>query len=167
MYFVHWQQWCGNILQLRFILSYCWRQILVNHDNSTHKRSTYIHMSKCNALACYMSSAHLAASRSNFTSSPGLNAGIPINGPTIINIIRFEKEGSFVHPSQRKASPSPQLPQLLLFPWTVKSSSSEVSVTAGNLLENSLSAFSCSLRPHVQFLHALRRFPARGTHSAG
>lgn len=77
-------------------------------------------------------------------------------------------------PSQRKASPSEQFPQLPTFPWTVKSTSARSSApilivdralsALARLVESSASIFS--LRPQVQSLHARRRLPALGRHSA-
>jgi hypothetical protein len=99
---------------------------------------------------------------SNLTSSPGLNAGMPIYG----------------QPSHRNASPKLQFPQLPTFPWTVKSTSARSSESSFTAL--SLRACSCasalervaassaailSASPQVQSLHARRRFPTRGAHS--
>src|SRR6202035_4067385 len=110
-----------------------------------------------------ISSAHLAASRKSFTSSPGLKAGIPINGPTISHHIGLRD----IHPAHRNASPNPQLPQLLDFPCTVKSNSSSPRTTTGNFLALASSVSSNSLSPHVQSLHAFLRFPGAGAHSGG
>jgi hypothetical protein len=75
--------------------------------------------------------------------------------------------GVKVHPAHLKASPKEQLPQLL-FPCTVKSNSSSPKTTTGNLLlADAFSDSSNSLRPHVQSLHAFRRFPGDGAHSGG
>lgn len=91
------------------------------------------------------------------TSSPGLNAGMPMYG----------------QPSHLKASPSEQLPHDPTLPWTVKSisaKSSESSFSALSLVSASSrlalsSAAIFSARPHVQSLQARRRLPTLGIHS--
>lgn len=91
------------------------------------------------------------------TSWPGLNAGRPRYG----------------HPSQRKASPSAQLPQEPVLPWTVKSSSFKSPVSSfitfkflSAVSRRSLSSASRrSARPHVQSLQAFRLLPVFGWHS--
>ena len=97
------------------------------------------------------------SSFTNRTSSPGLNAGSPIYG----------------HPSQRKASPSAQFPQLPTLPCTVKSTSARSSAPSFSVLRAwsavlRLAASSASIfcfRPHVQSLQARRRLPDLGRHS--
>lgn len=92
-----------------------------------------------------------------WTSWPGLKAGRPIYG----------------HPSHRKASPSAQLPQEPVLPWTVKSNSSKSSdcsiITFSSLSalarRSVSSASSRSASPHVQSLQARRLRPVLGWHS--
>lgn len=94
---------------------------------------------------------------SSRTSSPGLKAGSPMYG----------------QPSQRKASPRAQFPQLPTLPWTVKSTSARSFVSSFMVL-SALSAASrlalssasiCCASPQVQSLHARLRFPTFGRHS--
>jgi hypothetical protein len=77
------------------------------------------------------------------------------------------KVARVLHPAHRKASPRLQLPQLLVLPCTVKSSSSSPRTTTGSFLAFASSDSSSSFNPHVQSLHAFRRFPGAGAHSMG
>jgi len=94
---------------------------------------------------------------SSRTSSPGLKAGIPMYG----------------QPSQRKASPRLQFPHEPTLPRTVKSTSARSSAPSLRVWScasaftrvTASSAAIFSARPHVQSLHARRRFPTRGAHS--
>lgn len=92
------------------------------------------------------------SSSCNLTTSPFLNAGKPMYG----------------HPSQRKASPNAQLPQLPTFPFTVKSTSARSPAfnfarfwSAAERLAASSASSRCA-RPQVQSLQARRRLPVGG-----